>query len=206
MAEFHLAVFNHQTRAAVLAQSVAALEMPSAELMRTATGKPFLESPNGKTHGLSIAHIRKASPPFSLMASSVTSNIGIDAEVFPHGQGDSVFRNSIVAPAEIELAKALSEQQLDAGLFLWVVKEAALKAGGTVMVDPRDVLITPIGQNLARAESWYLPQAAVLAFHTFTAPHSANRILLAAAVADIIQPVAIHHGGQLPNFIPLNLD
>ena len=213
MVEFHLASFSPESRATTLAQLAHNIGLPQASLARTETYKPYLLAPDGQTCGLAIAHIRRSAQPFSLMAACTTNNIGLDAEIWPIGTGDAIFRNSIMAKDDTNLAETFRAKGLDSGLLLWVGKEAALKATGHVMVDPRDIAITQLKQNLASATpnknaQAMLPQTS-LAYYTFAAPQSGETVLMAIALANASlasKPIRILHSGELLNFSPLNLE
>ena len=213
MVELHLATSTSESRAATVAQLAHKIGLPQASLARTETYKPYLLAPDGQTRGLAIAHIRGGASPFSLMAACTTNNIGLDAEIWPIGTGDAIFRNSIMAKDDTNLAETFCAKGLDSGLLLWVGKEAALKATGHVMVDPRDIAITKLKQNLASATpsknaQAMLPQT-TLAYYTFAAPQSGETVLMAIALANAsmaAKPFRILHSAELLNFSPLNLD
>ena len=209
MVEFHLATFKPESRAATVAQLAYNVGLPQAILARTETYKPYLLAPGGQSCGLAIAHISRGAKPFSLMAASTDNNIGLDAEIWPSGIGDGVFRNSIMAKDDAKLAETFRAKVLDAGLLLWVGKEAALKATGNVMVDPRDISITKLKENFASAVPSKNAQALMpqttLAYYTFAAPQSGETVLMAIAfvAANLFE---IRPSAELLNFAPLNLD
>jgi len=212
MAEFHISTFLPQTRDATLANLVYCAGLPKVKELRADTHKPFLQESTRKTRGLAITHIRRSIKPFSLMAVSLWPNIGIDAELWPGSGGDEVFLKSIIAPEETELATSLKAKGLDAGLFLWVAKEAALKASGMVMVDPRDIVITLIEKNYAGAakanNSTAMVSPAQLAFFTLTAPETNETVLV--ALSAVKEPKAERtisiEGTKTLGLRPLNLD
>lgn len=212
MVELQIAAFSTETRNATLAKLGQSLGLASGNLAKNEFGKPFLQTPSGNSCGLAITHIRHAVIPFSLMVASKHVNIGLDAEIWPRGLGDDIFLRSIMAPEEITLAKAISQQGCDAGIFLWVGKEAALKASGQVMVDPRDIALSHVGKNLLRSatskSATFKVVGTAVAFFTLTA-ETGEKILVAAAVGDAPQPIQaieIADVGKLLNLAPLNLN
>ena len=112
----------------------------AAEEVRSTTGKPYIECTDGKARGLAIAHIRQAMPPFSVMAVADEPLIGLDAELWPTAT-DAAFLTSVAAPEDTSLIKHIVALSRDPATFLWVAKEAALKASGEVMVDPRNISV-----------------------------------------------------------------
>jgi len=140
MLDIYLATFTALSRKPTLARLLAPAGFGTAEEKRSSTGKPFLESPDGKAHGLAIAHVRQATPSFSVMAVTDDPLIGLDAELWPTAI-DAAFLASVAAPEDAALIKRITALGRDPATFLWVAKEAALKASGEVMVDPRNISV-----------------------------------------------------------------
>lgn len=133
----HLASFTKLTRLQVQNELAAAVGLSGATLSKAETGKPYLKSPDGKRMGVSISHIRRQSYPVSLMAVAERSDFAIDAESWPTNVGSSAFLTSIMTPEDKPLVASLSAIAADPSVLLWATKEAALKASGDVMNDPR---------------------------------------------------------------------
>ncbi len=212
MTEIHLTSFLPNSRAEAITLLAKTIAMPDGQMIRADTRKPFLKGKGLGRCGLTITHVRRCAQPFSLMAASPWPNIGIDAEAWSQANRNKVFLDSIMASEEAELAQEITKRGLDAGLFLWVAKEAALKACGHVMVDPRDITISATGANRARASNSVVTNAKIkpanLAFYTFKPTATDETILLATATVG--RPRVDHHvlikAGELPSLEPLNLD
>ena len=212
MVDIHLTAFSAETRERALARMISDLGLTHANLIRDDYYKPFLQTPDGQIFGLGVTHIRKVAKPFSLMAASTCPQLGLDAEVWNLAPRDDVFLKSVMATEEAKLAQAANARGLDAGVFLWVGKEAALKASGTVMVDPRHLALRQLGPNHFRAEPSKAATAPITPanvwFYTYTAPQINQQVLLAVAVADNPQPVKSIslRADKLQGLKPLNLD
>ncbi len=136
-----LSSFNSATREATLQRLLAAEGLGDAKPHRSPTGKPYLEAASGAASGLAITHVRKGPTPISIMAISREALLGLDAEFWPEANADMAFLHSIAAPEDAPLIKQLASTGRDAATFLWVIKEAALKASGEVMTDPRCISV-----------------------------------------------------------------
>ena len=212
MADIHLTTFSAESRRASLAEITSRLGLTQANLIRDQYSKPFLQTPEGQIFGLGVTHIRSVAKPFSLMAASTCPQLGLDAELWNLTPPDDVFLNSVMAAEEAKLAQVVNETGQDAGVLLWVGKEAALKSHGLTMVDPRHLALRQLGANHFRAESSKAATAPVMPanvwFYTYTAPEINQLILLAVAVADNPQPVQSISvwAEKLPGLAPLDLD
>ena len=212
MVDIHLTAFSAETRERALARMISDLGLTHANLIRDENHKPFLQASDGQIHGLAITHIRSASTPFSLMAASTCSGLGLDAELWNPGLGDDAFLNSVMAKEETDLVLEVKAKGQDAGLLLWVGKEAALKSHGLAMVDPRHIALRRVAANHFRAESSKAATAPITPanvwFYTYTAPQINQRVLLAVAVADNPQPTQSISlkAEKLPGLVPLHLD
>ncbi len=140
MLDIHLATFTATSRKPTLARLISAAGLPAAVAVKSPTGKPYLRAADGTSHGLAIAHLRKTNPSFSAMAVATKTQIGIDIELWPTAT-DQAFLASIAAPEDAPLIKRITALGQDPATFLWVAKEAALKASGEVMVDPRNISV-----------------------------------------------------------------
>ena len=136
-----IASFTKANRSSILADLVRSHGLTGFTPMRAQTGKPYLQVANGRKAGLAICHVRTISAPFSLMAVSDEPSLGIDAEAWREGQTDETFLRSIAAPEDAPLIARLRKKVRDPATLLWVLKEAALKASGEVMVDPRNLTV-----------------------------------------------------------------
>ena len=212
MVDIHLTAFSAETRERALARMISDLGLTHANLIRDDYYKPFLQTPDGQIFGLGVTHIRKVAKPFSLMAASTCPQLGLDAEVWNLASRDDVFLKSVMATEEAKLAQAVNARGQDAGVFLWVGKEAALKTSGTVMVDPRHLALRQVGANYFRTEPSKAATAPITPanvwFYTYTAPQLDQQVLLAVAVADNPQPVKSISlkAEKLPGLVPLHLD
>ncbi|MEO9168849.1 MAG: 4'-phosphopantetheinyl transferase superfamily protein [Aestuariivirga sp.] len=212
MVELHLTDFVAESRGLALATIISSLGLAQAKLIRDDYYKPFLQTPEGQIFGLGITHIRKAAKPFSLMAASTYPQLGLDAELWNHAPRDDVFLKNVMAKEETELAQAVNVKGHDAGLLLWVGKEASLKSHGLAMVDPRHLALRQVSANHFRAEASMAATAPVTPanvwFYTYAAPEIGQHILVAIAVADNPQPVKSIslRAEKLQGIKPLNLD
>ncbi len=212
MLDIHLTNFVSESRNLALAEIAANLGLTQANLIRDDYYKPFLQTPEGQIFGLAITHIRKAAKPFSLMAASSCPQLGLDAELWNVIPRDDVFLNSVMAKEETELSQAVNAKGEDAGLLLWVGKEAALKSHGLAMVDPRHIALRLVAANHFRAEPSKAATAPITPanvwFYSYTAPQINQHVLLAVAVADNPQPVhsISLKAEKLPGLVPLHLD
>ncbi len=140
MPEIHLATFTAESRSSTLARLLERACIPHAAVKRTATGKPYLEARDGALYGLAITHLRKASPPLSFMAVGSEPLLGIDTEIWPK-ETDAAFLDMVTTPEDKAAVAHISAQGRDAATWLWVAKEAALKACGEVLVDPKNISV-----------------------------------------------------------------
>ena len=138
MIELRLACFDGSSRGKVLARLA---EHQPHDVSRSHTGQPQLLLKSGQQLGFSIAHVRKGTRPISIMAVALGFQIGIDAENWPLGKADPAFLASVASNEDTAILTKLSKIKYDLARFLWVVKEAALKASGDVMVDPRELAV-----------------------------------------------------------------
>lgn len=102
-----------------------------------ANGKPHLITVEGKMFGCSISYARSNNHKAGIFAVSDHREIGVDLERWPHQAADPAFIASVAALKDGAVIDALGDNGRDAGVALWVIKEAALKCSGDVMFDPR---------------------------------------------------------------------
>jgi hypothetical protein len=136
-----LAPFTPNTRSATLARLLALYGLPGAVESTGPEGKPFLQMPDGSRRGLAITHLRKAKMPLSLIAVAEKPMFAIDAEFWPRAATDETFLNAISSLEDAGVVARLKASGRDAGTALWVIKEAALKASGEVMIEPRNISV-----------------------------------------------------------------
>ena len=138
MIDVQLACFDRSSRDAILSRLV---EHEAHRISRSNTGQPQLFLKSGQQFGFSITHVRKGLRPISLMAVAPGFQIGIDAENWPLDEADPAFLASVASDEDKAILAKLSHLKYDLARLLWVVKEAALKASGNVMVDPRELAV-----------------------------------------------------------------
>jgi len=136
-----LAPFTNNTRSAILARLLTLHGLPGAVESKGPEGKPFLQMPDGSRRGLAITHLRETKMPLSLMAVADEPMFAIDAEAWPRAVTDETFLNAIAAPEDVAVIARLKARGRDAGTALWAIKEAALKASGEVMNEPRNISV-----------------------------------------------------------------
>jgi len=183
----HLACFRQGERETALAQLLAASNSGAATADRTASGKPFLRNSQDGVSGLSYSHVRCASGNISFVATAPQPTFAIDVEVYPSTAEDQNFTNSIATVEDASFIRFLRAQGLNAGTVLWMAKEAALKANGEVMSDPRNIAISrlPDGSyHASTAKSGTAPIApAGIGFFLIETDLIKTRIMLAVAFA-----------------------
>jgi hypothetical protein len=138
-----LAPFTPNNRSATLARLLALYGVPDAVESKGPEGKPFLQMPDGGRRGLAITHVRKAKTPLSLMAIAGEPMFAIDAEAWPSAVSDETFLKAISSLEDVAVIARLKASGRDAGTALWAIKEAALKASGEVMNEPRNISVEP---------------------------------------------------------------
>ena len=149
----HLTCFREGERETALAQLLTASNLSAATADRTAAGKPFLRDSQNGVLGLSFSHLRGAEGSLSFMAIAVQPTFAIDVEVYPSTTEDQNFTNSIATAEDASFITFSRAQGLDAGTMLWMAKEAALKASGEVMTDPRNIAISRLPDGSCRAST-----------------------------------------------------
>ena len=153
------------------------------------TGKPYLLGHDSHKAGLSISHVRTATPPFSIIAVSMVPAIGVDAETSPKRCMDENFLISIAAPEDANIITKARAAGRDPATLLWVLKEAALKASGEVMTDPRHLTLGlstngHIQASASGAATAPLPRCILRVFEMHTNA-TEQRIIVSLAIVDI---------------------
>ena len=182
-----IAIFDQLSRAEVLARVLG-----GRQIARAANGKPYVRLSSSTQAGISFTHVRQAHRPFSIVAVCDEPQMGIDAEVWPCGKADPAFLDSVASAEDQALVTRILKTGHDAARFLWVVKEAALKASGEVMVDPRDLAVElsqqgHISVSTARQASAPTPEMRVQVLQ-LKAGDSDEIVLLAIAFGAKLEP------------------
>ena len=93
--------------------------------------------------GFSVSHFRLSQNKLTLLALCSQNDFGIDAEVWPEGDGDPGFIATIATSEDTASLKTLAAQKRNPATALWVIKEATLKAADQVNIDPRALAVLP---------------------------------------------------------------
>lgn len=122
----------------------------TVELMREPNGKQKLECDDGRKWHCNFSRVRNAPQIFGVVAISNETELGIDVEVWPETAADPDFLDSISTSEDASAIGSLAGLNRDAGIALWVIKEAALKCTGDVMIDPRHLTVSPFRDGIYR--------------------------------------------------------
>jgi phosphopantetheinyl transferase len=122
-------------------------------VLRAQNGKPILSFNPAQIVGYSNSHVRRGKESINILALIEGRDIGIDLEFWPHGGSDSEFLKTVASNEDWSVLQRLQKSGHDAGIALWVIKEAALKCTGDVMVDPRDLAVHFKHDNLFAVSS-----------------------------------------------------
>ena len=187
-----ITTFTQSTRSATLAELIAAHGLAGFAPRKADSGKPYLLAADGRMAGLAICHVRKSAPPFSIMAISNAAAMGIDAEAWPTNETDEAFLNSIAAPEDGPLIAKVRKAGRDPATLLWMLKEAALKASGEVMTDPRHITVclSPNGHieaSTSASATAPLPRSILRVFELSTKA-TENGVVVAVAIAGLPGP------------------
>ena len=113
--------------------------------------KPRLNFRSGQLVGFSVSHPRHSVISTELIAVVENCDVGLDAEFWPIESDDPSFLRTIASSADSGAIEVLSKSGRDAGVALWLIKEAALKCSGNVDIDPQHLSITALGNSTFRA-------------------------------------------------------
>ncbi len=105
------------------------LEPGAISILRTASGKPYVEPNTGRSIEFNISH----SGNLLIVAWSTAGPVGVDVEAVQPGTRASFMElsNSALSPAELEVLRSASSAEIAAIFYrIWVRKEAVLKAEG----------------------------------------------------------------------------
>lgn len=112
------------------------------ELVSASNGKPRLICENEHLIGYSVSHARGIAKSIELIAVAENCDIGLDAEFWPSQTNDSDLLNSIACVADGKAIEKVGYADVDAGVALWIIKEAALKYSGDVDIAPQQLEVT----------------------------------------------------------------
>ncbi len=119
-------------------------------LVREPNGKQKLVSEDGGKWYCNFSRVRNAPKSFGLVVLSGETQHGIDVEVWPESAADADFLESISTFEDARAIRSLASLNRDTGTALWVIKEAALKCTGDVMIDPRHLTVSPFRDGIYR--------------------------------------------------------
>lgn len=117
-------------------------------LTRAINGKPKLDISSHPAIGFSLSHARIAGGEISAMALVECRDVGIDIEAWPAQKAEASFLETVASPEDGKALSILAAGGRDAGVALWVIKEAALKCTGEVMTDPRNLDVSKTHKGL----------------------------------------------------------
>jgi phosphopantetheinyl transferase len=125
----------------------------SIKIQRAQNGKPVLDFDTAQAVGFSTSYARLEARTVALIALVPGRDIGLDVEIWPSRAADPVFLGTVASVEDARALRILGETGRDAGIALWVIKEAALKCTGEVVTDPRDLAVTPQGDDTFRVST-----------------------------------------------------
>ncbi len=113
-------------------------------------GKPVLVLIQLGKVGFSVSHCKETE---MIALLDEDREIGIDLEVWPQREADPAFLQTVASVDDRKALVKLQSNGNDAGIALWVLKEAALKCTGEVMTDPLHLSVAHVSRNLFRVKS-----------------------------------------------------
>lgn len=149
-------------------------------------GKPVLALNSKDQVGYSLSHSQNIE---AIALLDEARDIGIDLEIWPQRKADPIFLETVAAAEDGDVLNQLGLTGFDAGVALWVIKEAALKCTGDVMTDPRDLAVKHFRSHTfnvspsAAARSPH-PEIDVL-LYVLKNEHDPNFVLLCAAAMPV---------------------
>lgn len=121
------------------------------EIFSADNRKPRLNFRSGQLIGFSVSHPRHSVISTELIVVVENCDVGLDAEFWPIESDGPSFLRTIASSADSGVIEVLSKPGHDAGVALWLIKEAALKCSGNVDIDPQHLSITALGNSTFRA-------------------------------------------------------
>ena len=112
------------------------------QFTRAPNGKPVLDVTSHSAIGFSRSYARIVGAEFTAVAVVQGCDIGIDIEAWSQKKAEDAFLETIASHEEKLALAHLAADGRDAGVALWVIKEAALKCTGEVMLDPLDLAVS----------------------------------------------------------------
>ena len=122
----------------------------AAKITKLPNGKPKLETEHHTSIGFSRSNARFEGKKIVGIACVEDRDIGIDIELWSRQPADEAFLETVASREDTKILTALGRNGYDAGLALWVIKEAALKCTGDVMLDPRSLSVEITRDGLFR--------------------------------------------------------
>jgi phosphopantetheinyl transferase len=119
-------------------------------MIQAENGKPCLVLDGLSKIGFSVSHCKETE---IIALLDEDREIGIDLEVWPQREADPAFLQTVASVDDRKALVKLQSNGNDAGIVLWVLKEAALKCTGEVMTDPLHLSVAHVSRNLFRVKS-----------------------------------------------------
>ncbi len=119
-------------------------------MIQAENGKPFLVLDGLGKVSFSVSHCKETE---MIALLDEDREIGIDLEVWPQREADPAFLKTVASKEDHRMLPMLGANGNDAGIALWVLKEAALKCTGEVMTDPLHLSVAHVSRNLFRVKS-----------------------------------------------------
>ncbi len=126
---------------------------PEFSLLPDANGKPQMIMPDETIVGYAHSHVRGLKSTLSLIGIVRGREIGVDVEPWPAQAADPDLLKTVSCAQDSAALILLGKSGRDAAIALWVIKEAALKCTGEVMVDPCDLVVSIVSPDLFRVDS-----------------------------------------------------
>jgi phosphopantetheinyl transferase len=120
------------------------------KIIQAENGKPYLVLNGLSKVGFSVSHCKETE---MIALLDEDREIGIDLEVWPQREADPAFLQTVASVDDRKALVKLQSHGNDAGIALWVLKEAALKCTGEVMTDPLQLSVAHVSRNLFRVKS-----------------------------------------------------
>ncbi len=144
-------------------------------------GKPQLLLNGAAKLGFSLSHAEGIEVVALL---EEDRELGVDVELWPQRETDLDFLQTIASEEDRKVVAKLTGGKHDAGVALWVLKEAALKCSGEVMTDPRELSAIRQFDNVFLLKSSAFASAPHpeidVALHVLTSEKDAHQIFLLA--------------------------